>query len=456
MINRHLTRRGFLRMGSQALASGTLLSTLGTMERALAASDTSGYRALVCVFLFGGNDSFNWLVPSDTAGYGTYAATRQTLALPKASLLPITPTNISAPATYGLHPNSDGIRTLFESGKAAFVANVGTLIRPVTRTQYRNGTATLPPYLFSHSDQQSQWQTSYPQSNAGRGWAGRIADLLASESYNPQLSVNVSLAGNNIWQSGGVTVPYALGLGGAQEFDAVAADYYEEGRRRDAFLALRNLADSDASPLVTQYAKTTSRAIDLASVINSGLAAQPALATAFPTTYVGAQLKMAARMIQARNVIGVSRQLFFVGIGGYDTHDTQLDDQAKLLGELSAGLLAFQTAMGEIAAESLVTTFTASDFGRTLTSNGDGSDHGWGGHALVMGGAVSGRKIYGAMPSLAIDGPDDAEEGRIIPTTATDQYAATLARWFGVASSDLPTLFPNLSNFASSNLGFLP
>lgn len=453
-MNRPLSRRGFLRLGTQTLASGSLLATLGSMERALAATDTTGYRALVCVFLFGGNDSFNWVVPRDNAGYATYAASRGSLALAQSSLLPIAPSNIAAPAAYGLHASCDGIRTLFEGGKAAFVANVGTLVRPVTRTQYRNGGIELPPYLFSHSDQQAQWQTSYPHSIVPKGWGGRIADLLASESYNPRLSVNVSLAGNNIWQSGGVTVPYALGLGGAQEFDAVADAWYRQGRRRDAFLALRDLAASDVSSLVTEYATTTSRAIDLASVINSGLSAQPALTTSFPTTHVGRQLRMAARMVQARNAIGVSRQLFFVGAGGYDTHDTQLTDQAKLLGEVSAALLAFQSAMGEIGAENLVTLFTASDFGRTLTSNGDGSDHGWGGHALVMGGAVHGRRIYGPMPSLAIEGPDDAEEGRIIPTTATDQYAATLARWFGVSDSDLPLLFPNLANFATSNLGF--
>lgn len=453
-MNPPFTRRKFLQVGCQALASGSLLATLGGMERVLAASDTStGYRALVCVFLFGGNDSFNWLVPRDDATYATYATSRRTLALAKSSLLAINPTNTPAGQLFGLHPSCVGMQTLFESGKAAFVANVGTLVRPVTRAQYLNGTGTLPPYLFSHSDQQSQWMTSYPQSSATYGWAGRTADLLSSQGFNPRLAMNISLAGNNVWQNGAVTVPYALGLNGAPEFDAVDPDF-REGQRKAAFLELQRQGAAGANLLQRECANTQTRAVDLASLVNTGLSGQ-SLATVFPQTYIGSQLRMAARMIQARGTIGVTRQMFFIGLGGWDTHDALLDEQARLLGELSPALLAFQTAMGEIGAENSVTTFTASDFGRTLTSNGDGSDHGWGGNALVMGGAVRGRQIYGTMPNLAINGPDDAEDGRIIPTTATDQYGATLASWFGVSNSDLNTVFPNLPNFATPRLGFL-
>lgn len=292
--------------------------------------------------------------------------------------------------------------------------------------------------------------TSYPQSTATYGWAGRTADLLGDQGYNPRLAMNISLAGSNVWQNGQGTLPYVLGLGGAQEFDAVV----NGGSRRAVFEELQRQAAAGSNVLASEYAGTQKRAGDLAAFVNTGLDGAT-LTTAFPRSLVGAQLRTVARMVQARGALGVSRQMFFIGLGGWDTHDTQLTTQAALMSRLSPALLAFQNAMSEIGAENLVTLFTASDFGRTLTSNGDGSDHGWGGHALVMGGAVRGRQIHGTMPSLAINGPDDAKEGRIIPTTGIDQYAATLARWFGVSDSDLNLVFPNLPNFATQNLGFL-
>ena len=455
MKNNTYSRRGFLKLGTQALASSTLLATLGGMERALAASDTNGYRALVCVFLYGGHDSFNWIIPTDNARYATYAASRGRLALPRDDLRSITPSNVGGGAQFALHPSCQGIQSLFNNGNAAFIANVGPLVRPVTVAQIRNDTAELPPHLFSHSDQSAQWMTSYPQSGAPYGWSGRIADLLKEQGYNPRLAMNVSLAGNNIWQGGQDTVQYALGTGGAPELNAVSESYYRDGARSAAFLDLLQQARGDAHLLTAEFARTQNRAIDLAQFINASLESSPALTTAFPQSYLGAQLRMAARMIRARESIGVSRQMFFVGVGGWDTHDNQLIDQSELLFDLSTSLQAFQSAMNEINAQDLVTTFTASDFGRTLTSNGDGSDHGWGAHALVMGGAVKGRAIYGTMPNLTIEGPNDAGEGRIVPTTGTDQYAATLAKWFGVSDSDLRDVFPNLGNFASANMGFM-
>lgn len=454
-MSKMVNRRKFLKLGTQTLASSTLLSTLGMMERALAASDYStGYRALVCVFLHGGNDCFNWIVPSDSAGYATYQAARRTLALARNSLLPITPTNVGS-AQYGLHPKCPGIRSLFESDRAAFIGNVGTLVTPTTATQFRNESVPLPPYLFSHSDQIAQWMTSYPQSRLGHGWAGRVSDLLQDQAYQPQLALNVSLDGNNIWQSGADTVQYTLATDGAPEFNAVADSGYRGGTRRTAFLDLLQQAGGDASSLTRELARTETRSKDLARFVNDSLATVVPLRTVFPTGPLGAQLRMAARMVSARAAIGASRQMFFISLGAWDTHDRQLVDHADRLEILDAGLKAFQDALVEIGAQNLVTTFTASDFGRTLTSNGDGSDHGWGGHALVMGGAVSGRKIYGTMPNLTINGPDDVGEGRIVPTTGTDQYAATLARWFGVSDSDLDIVFPNLRNFGSRNLGFL-
>lgn len=454
-MNPSMNRRSFLKVGTRALASSGLLATLGAMERALAACPPTGdYRALVCVFLYGGNDAFNWLVPRDVAGHGTYAASRRGLALSRASLLPIMPTNAGA-AEYGVHPSCTGIQSLFNEGSASFVANVGSLIRPVTRAAFRAESVELPPHLFSHSDQQTQWMTAYPQSGEPVGWAGRVADLLSSQACNPRLAVNISLNGNNIWQGGRNTVQYALSPYGAPELDVVADTGYRGGARRAAFLDLLTQGGGDGHLLARELATTQRRAIDLAAFVNAGLGSVPNLSTTFPNSRLGNQLRMVAKMVRARQAIGVSRQLFFVGFGSWDQHDNLLSDHAWNLTELSQALRAFQTALVEINAQNLVTTFTASDFGRTLTSNGDGSDHGWGGHALVMGGAVRGRQIFGTMPDLALEGPDDAGEGRIIPTLSTDQYAATLARWFGVAESDLPLVFPNLGNFSSADLGFM-
>lgn len=452
MLMRHpMNRRKFLKVGTQTLASSTLLATLGGMERVLAAgSDTSGYKALVCIFLTGGNDSFNWIVPSDNAGYQVYQTSRRSLALPQNSLLPIAPAGIGA-GQYGLHASSSGVKTLFDSGKAAFVANVGTLVEPITRTQYLNRSVALPRFLFSHSDQQEQWMTSVPQSSVPSGWGGRIADLLSSQAGNPRLSFNISLSGSNVWQGGLNTQPYALGTGGAPEF-SVINDPSEPG---DPYLELLNQARTHPSLLTREYAGVGNRSVDLAEFVNDSLASVPELNTVFPNDRLGQQLKMTARMIRARGAVGQSRQMFFISYPDFDTHDEQAGRLSSQLESLSAGLLAFQNAMAEINAENDVTTFTASDFGRTLTSNGDGSDHGWGGHALVVGGAVAGGRIYGTMPNLTINGPDDAELGRIIPTLSTDQYGATLARWFGVSESDLGLVFPNLDHFGSSNLGFM-
>lgn len=448
------SRRGFLSLGLQTFAVGSLYGTLGGLQRALAASDTSGYRALVCVFLHGGNDSFNWLVRRDDTGYAEYAAARGNLALPQASLLPITPLNAGG-AAYGLHASCSGLQSLFESGRAAFVGNVGSLMRPVTAAQVRAGSAELPRHLYSHSDQQTQWMCAGAAGTSARGWAGRVADLLDTQAYHPQLAVNLSLSGSNVWQSGGATVPYALGLDNAPALLPITDRSYLGGARSDLLLTLQQQAGLSSHALVREYTLRQQRSVNLSGVVNNALDAAGSFQTGFPDTALGRQLRMAARMIRARGSIGVSRQMFFVGMGGWDTHDDQLATQTRLLGELSAGLSAFQDAMDEIGEASNVTSFTASDFGRTLTSNGDGSDHGWGGHALVLGGAVQGRTIYGAMPSLALNGPDDAGWGRIVPTTSSEQYAATLARWFGVAEGDLDLVFPTLDRYATRDLGFM-
>lgn len=328
-------------------------------------------------------------------------------------------------------------------------------MRPISAAQVRSGTAELPRYLYSHSDQQTQWMCAGPAGTPAYGWAGRVADLLHAQAYAPPLTVNLTLGGSNVWQGGAATVPYALGLNEEPQLQAITNRAVLGGARSDLLLALQQQAVASSHPFVREYGVRQQRSVQLSGVINGALDAAADLQTVFPDTAVGRQLRMAARMIAARGGLGVSRQMFYVGVGGWDTHDDQIERQAALLGELSAALAAFQAAMDEIGEAQNVTAFTASDFGRTLTSNGDGSDHGWGGHALVLGGAVQGRAIYGAMPSLVLNGADDVGWGRILPTTSTEQYAATLARWFGVSDSDLDLVFPNLNRFATRDLGFM-
>lgn len=453
----NVRRREVLKLGVQTASASTLLGTLGTLQRAMAAADTSGYKALVCVFLYGGNDAFNMIAPRSGAAYTTYANSRRSLALPAASLLPIAPTN-SDGNQYGLHPNCAGLQSLFESSRMAVVANIGTLIQPTTPAQFRATNVPLPPSLFSHSDQQTQWMTSIPNSNLPHGWGGRIADLLNAQGYgNAQLATNISLNGSNIWQGGRDTIFYTLGNDGAPVLYDYQYGGHRNGTRKAAFDRLLQQAtgSTDGNLHFREYTRTVNRTISSSQFVNNALSATPALTTVFPGGSVGDQLRLTARMIAARSRLGLSRQLFFIGVGGFDVHDDHLNTHGNLMRQVSAGLKAFHDATVELGIQNSVTAFTASDFGRTLSSNGNGSDHGWGGHHLVVGGAVQGRRIYGRMPDLTINGPDDAGSGRIVPTTATDQYAATLARWFGVADSDLDLLFPNLRNFSQRNLGFV-
>ena len=453
------SRRQFIHFGASTLASAGMLSTMGGLQRALAATtDVTGYKALVCVFLFGGNSSFNWVVPTSTAAYNTYKSSRSNLALAQNSLLPLNGT-ASDGNTYGLHPSCTELRTLFNATNAAVIANVGTLVRPATAPQARGGLVPLPPQLFSHSDQQTLWQTSIADSAERYGWAGRIADLLVDQGVMPNLATNINVGGANYLQEGRRSIPYVLGADGAPVMNATDNGSYRNGARRNAVLQLLNQAATDENFLVREFASIQQNAADKVSFVNSAFSAAGNLTTQFPSfagdSNLGRQLQQVARAIKARSHLGDSRQIFFVSHGGYDTHNAELGTQQELLNQLSKNLSAFYAALTEMGVQNNVTLFTASDFGRSLGSNGDGSDHGWGGHAMVMGGAVRGGRFYGTMPSLAVNRPDDDGSGRIIPTTSTDQYAATLARWFGVQDADLDVVFPNLKNFSARDLGFL-
>lgn len=448
-----LTRRRFLRALSAGGAVYALGRTPGTVwAQSSALSGFSDYKALVCVYLTGGNDSWSMVVPRSTAEYTTYAASRQNLAIAQDVLLPVTTLDPDG-VEYGIHPAMPGIHSLFDSARCAVVANVGPLIEPVTKQEYHDGTVRLPPQLYSHNDQQRQWLTLRGRRQLRTGWAGRIADTLAGSLGGQQIATNVSLSGNSVFQAGEIATPYIMGATGAKEFTGFGNSGVNLQRR----LAFERIAAADyASVYGRGYADVQRRAVLHAKRVNDALETAPAFSTAFPAkSALATQLKTVAKMIAVRDRLDMSRQIFFVGAGGFDTHDDQLLVQPTLLGDLSESLAAFYAATVELGVAGSVTTFTQSDFGRSLTSNGDGSDHAWGGVQLVVGDAVYGRTIYGEYPLLQIGGPLDVGGGRLIPTVSTHQYAATLARWFGVPPANLRDIAPNLLNFAPTNLGFM-
>lgn len=451
MIRRH-DRRAFLK-GSVASAASLLLARpRGAVGQVVGgAGPFNDYRALVCVFLFGGNDSFNMLVPRSAAEYGAYAASRQNLAVAQADLLPITPQNPDG-AQYGVHPSMTGVRDLFEQGQAAFVANVGPLLEPTTKAQYQAKSVALPPQLFSHNDQQDQWHALRGKALGNTGWAGRMADLLRSNVANQQLAMNVSLSGNTLFQSGNDTVAYSMGAAGPLAFTGFGTAGLQLEQRR----AFERIVGAPYDSIYADaFAEVQQRALQAVDRVTGAVAQAPPLSTVFPSSPLGTQLATVARLIAVRDRLAMQRQVFFVATGGFDSHDDQVADQPGLLANVSGCLAAFHAATVELGVAGAVTTFTQSDFGRTLTSNGDGTDHAWGGVQIVLGQSVQGRRIYGRYPSLALNGPDDVGGGRLIPAVSADQYAATLARWFGIADAELGRVAPHLGRFVERDLGFL-
>jgi uncharacterized protein (DUF1501 family) len=441
-----------MRLACCSAATATLVSGLSKFGLVSAlAQGTTDYKALVCIFLFGGNDSNNLIVPLGSS-YANYQAIRANLAIAQGSLLPL---QIGGAANFGFHPNVPELQGLFNTQKnLAVLANVGTLVQPTTQAQYKKY-QNLPSNLFSHSDQQDQWQTTQLKGAADAGWAGKIADKInptfnSGALFPPVLSV----AGNTIFGTGDSTRPFTMSPGstpGLQGFDSSAA-----GQAR--FLATQQLLTLDTGiSLVQATSAVTNQSVQQGVVLSNALKAIAPIQTIFPKSGLGNQLKQVAQVIAARSALGVTRQIFFCSLGGFDTHSDQLATQVSLYQQLSQAMSAFYSATNEIGAASNVTTFTLSEFSRTFQpgSNG-GTDHAWGGHQLVLGGAVQGNQIYGTMPTLALGGPDDTgNNGRWIPTTSVDQYAATMAKWFGVADTDMPSIFPNLANFTTANLGFL-
>ena len=455
-----LSRRRFIGRACAAVGATGMLSALAQLRMigALAAdSSPTGYKALVCLFLYGGNDSNNLLVPTDNTNYNIYAADRTVLALAQNSLLPISPKTYSDGRTWGLHPSAPELQALFAKGNLALLANTGTLVQPVTLAQYNAGTVALPPQLFSHANQQVQWQSSVPDQPFTTGWGGRLADIVNALNTNPKISMSVSVAGQNSFQVGNTVSQFAVNSTGAVVLSGTTGSTLATSRAA-AQQSLLNLQEQNL--FEAAFGGLTSSAIADSNLLNSVLATAPKLQTVFPNTSIGSQMQMIANMIGAAPQLGLTRQVFFASLGGFDLHSDQLGAHATLFQQLSQGMNAFNSATAELGVQGQVTTFTASDFSRTFNTNGTndataGSDHGWGSHHLIMGGAVSGGDIYGQVPLLELGGPQDTGRGRWIPTTSVDEYSATLATWFGVSATNLPTVLPNIGRFATSNLGFM-
>ncbi len=449
-----IDRREFLRKtGAGAAATAAFAACPGAAFSQVFGTSAPfpDYKALVCVFLFGGNDSYNMLVPRSNAEYAVYAASRQNMAIAQTDLLPINPLTPDG-ADYGLHPMMADVQILFETNRAAFVTNVGPLIEPTTKDQFQNQSVQLPPQLFSHNDQQNQWNSLRGVNQSKTGWAGRLADLIRTNVAGQQMATNVSLFGSTLLQSADETVAYVMGSDGPIPF--IGFDDNDAGRaQRAAFEQVINA--SYGSIYERGFAEIQKRAVAAADLISNALDNELPPTTVFPPTQLGQQLATVAHLIAARDRLQMQRQIFFVATGGFDSHDDQILNQPGLLGGVSAAMAAFYNATVELGVSDMVTSFTQSDFARTLTSNGDGTDHAWGGNQLIIGDAVAGREMYGIYPRLELDGPDDVSGGRIIPTTSADQYAATLSRWFGIPDADLATVAPHIDNFVQRDLGFL-
>jgi uncharacterized protein (DUF1501 family) len=479
-----LSRRKFVGACCAAVGSTGMLSALAQLRMIGAVANASNglpsgvpssalqtdFKALVCLFLAGGNDSNNLIVPIDPTTYAAYASGRGALALTQSALLPITPKSGDG-RSWGLHPalgtNPDGtanggIKGLFDQGKAAVVANVGTLAYPLTQALYNSRPDLRPLQLFSHNDQQVEWQSSIADKPFTTGWGGRLADLTNAFNSNNRISMVITLNGQNSFQVGKAITQYAVGTSGAIALTGNGTGNTTNGYRTAALtdaLAMQNM-----NLFETAFGGITTTALNNSALLSSVVTGTSPFASYFTglNSSLSQQLHMIARLVNAQTQLGLKRQIFFARIGGWDLHDSQVTAgatstgaHANLLRDVSQSITAFYNALTSAGAQNQVTTFTASDFGRTYNTNGDGSDHGWGSHHLVVGGAVNGGNIYGKMPTFAINGPDDTGRGRWIPTTSVDEYSATLAKWFGVSATDMSVVLPNVSRFANPDLGFM-
>jgi len=451
-----ISRRRFLGQATcSAVASTTLFSTLLDLKKINAAAASSSnmadgtYKAMVCIMQGGGNDSFNMLIPTETNAYNDYSITRSNLAIPQADILSLNGTSL------GLHPSMTGVQSLFNSNKLSFISNIGTLIHPITKQEYYDETVDIPLGLYSHADQAQQWQTSIPHDRTAVGWGGKTADLLQSMNGNSDISMNISLGGTNTFQRGENTVEYVIdpydgavgieGYGGAnsmQQIQTGAIDHFIDQAYADMFQK--------------SYVDVIKVARDSHEEFSTAIEGVPDFTTVFSDNDISQSMHMIAKTIAARDTLGVQRQIFFVDFGGWDHHDEVLVNQEEMLLILSDAMKEFNDAMEEINTQGCVSTFTMSEFSRTLTSNGNGTDHAWGGNVMAMGGPVIGGNIYGTYPSLELNSSIEVGGGVLIPQLSCDEYFAELAMWFGVNTSDLADIFPNLDHFYDIGSGIPP
>ena len=457
--NNKFGRRKFLKGVGACAAMGSLplfssLLNMGMITGASAATIGDDYKALICILLAGGNDSFNMLVPTSDAEYAEYAASRGDLALEKSSLLPLNVQNGDG-REFGLHPGMPELQSLFNNGYACFIANIGTLIEHVDNAiQFESGSKLLPLGLFSHADQIEQWQTSLPDKRTGIGWGGRMADLLEQAIGSNSVSMNISVSGSNIFQTGNNTTEFSVDSGG------VTGIYGYKGG--DPFNILRTQAID--SMLNMEYKNLFEQAY--INKLNTTLESQAQFSLALETTtplnsffsdnQFSRNLSFIANIINARTSLAQKRQVFFVLFGGWDHHDDTINNQQQMLPIVSRGISEFYSSLQEMNITNDVVTFTISDFGRTLTSNGKGSDHAWGGNQIVMGGGINGSELHGNYPNLALDNPLDVGRGRLIPKISTDEFFAEIALWFGISGSELQSILPNIGRFYDTSSGSAP
>ncbi|MCP3730727.1 DUF1501 domain-containing protein [Sphingomonas sp. MG17] len=456
-MDNNQSRRAFLkRSAALGIAGGaapfvTQLAAIGEASAAVA----SDYKALVCIFLYGGNDFANTLPPYDSATHAQYLAARPTIGHARDTLTAtaLNPLNSLGGRQYALAPTMASLLPMFDAGKLAVVLNVGTLVRPTTKAQYQAASVALPPKLFSHNDQQSYWQASSAE-GATSGWGGRIGDLLQSGNGTSALTC-ISASGNATYLSGRSAIQYVTGTTGPTALINNATTLYGSTAAASALRSI--MGGAQAHLIANEHATVSKRALDLYTQVNGALGSAPA--ANFPLFPAGNtladQLRIVARLISVSQELGARRQVFFVSLGGFDMHDFLLRDHPTQVGRVADAMRAFYDTTVALGIADKVTTFTASDFGRTLTQNDDGSDHGWGGMHFVAGGAVNGRRIYGTPPAVGNNTPDDVGQGRLLPSVSVDQYAATLASWFGVSGTDMATVLPNIGNYSTTNLGFV-
>ena len=446
LFQHHITRRQLLR----GIGGTALLARFGRLN-ALAQAAPPDYKALVCIFLTGGNDGHNTIVPLTQSQFNAYRAARGSIALPdnNGALLPVEHVDGTP---YGLNPGLAAIHPLWAQGRLAVLANTGMLVQPVTRQQFLANAAPVPTNLFSHSDQIQQMQSGVPSTSGSSGWGARAVDAVQFMNGVSTFPPSISVTGPSLYctgqivQSASLLPGFNLDASGMSLWPQAAADARKTG--------MQQVVEFDSGLALVQAAnKVRKDAISLNAMMSG---ASATVGTVFPGTNLGSQLLQVAKLIKLRSTTGIQRQVFFCSLGGFDTHGSQSWQHWDLLTQVSEAMASFYNATVEMGVADRVTTFSLSDFGRTLEPSGAGTDHGWGNHHLLMGGAVQGGRVFGTFPTLALGGPDDSgSRGAMIPTTALDQYGATLAQWFGVPAAQLPSVFPNIGNFPTSNLGFM-